>query len=276
MKNSDDINLDLCLGRPCPEENPLFLSSFPFSPQLDETITQQNTPPSYLQELVRREGRSGPPQPPTRLTIEQEPLWQRSRSPPLSTQLVVPVPVPEPSPPTDQLTRQVILSEEIITPPFPWAKNLHAKLHDWKILNELGIEEITGQMKCNACDRQYEMSYNLRTEFRRVGRFIITNYRDFDDRAPDEWSNPVFPACNYCGRENSGRPIIPKEKWENINWLFLLLGQFIGCCNLNQLKYFCMHNEIHRTAAKDRLLFLTYLKLCKQIDPEGPFDHRCG
>jgi hypothetical protein len=46
----------------------------------------------------------------------------------------------------------------------------------------------------------------------------------------------------------------------------------LGCCTLDQLKYFCKHTKNHRTGAKDRVLFLAYLGLCKQLDPNGPFD----
>ncbi|KAH7510958.1 hypothetical protein FEM48_ZijujUnG0061700 [Ziziphus jujuba var. spinosa] len=48
--------------------------------------------------------------------------------------------------------------------------------------------------------------------------------------------------------------------------------EMLGCCTLEQLKYFCKHTKNHRTGAKDRVLYLTYLGLCKQLDPTGPFD----
>ncbi|THG02676.1 hypothetical protein TEA_012074 [Camellia sinensis var. sinensis] len=77
--------------------------------------------------------------------------------------------------------------------------------------------------------------------------------------------------CKFCEQENNAKPVI-SEKKKSINWLFLLLGQMIGCCTLEQLKYFCKHTKNHRTGAKDRVLYLTYLGLCKQLDPNGPFD----
>ncbi|WOH09609.1 hypothetical protein DCAR_0729067 [Daucus carota subsp. sativus] len=49
--------------------------------------------------------------------------------------------------------------------------------------------------------------------------------------------------------------------------------QMLGCCTVEQLKYFCKHTKNHRTGAKDRVLYLTYLAICKQLDPKGPF-HR--
>lgn len=91
------------------------------------------------------------------------------------------------------------------------------------------------------------------------------------DRAPAIWMNPVLPTCRFCNPDGSLKPDFPKNK-KDINWLFLLLGQMLGCCTLEQLKYFCKHTKNHRTGAKDRVLFLTYLALCKQLDPNGPYD----
>jgi hypothetical protein len=84
------------------------------------------------------------------------------------------------------------------------------------------------------------------------------------------WMNPRLSRCENCNQENCVKPIIADKK-RSINWLFLLLGQMLGCCTLAQLKYFCKHTKNHRTGAKDRLLYLTYLGLCKQLDLNGPF-----
>ena len=85
---------------------------------------------------------------------------------------------------------------------------------------------------------------------------------------PREWMNPELNRCDFCNREGC----VISAKKRSINWMFLLLGKMLGCCTLEQLKYFCKHTENHRTGAKDRVLFLTYLSLCKQMDPSGPYD----
>ncbi|RYR51030.1 hypothetical protein Ahy_A06g026083 isoform C [Arachis hypogaea] len=82
---------------------------------------------------------------------------------------------------------------------------------------------------------------------------------------------PVLPNCEFCNGKNTAVPVIAAKK-RNINWLFLFLGQMIGCCKLSQLKYFCKHADIHLTGAKDRLVYYIYLGLCKQLKPQGPFD----
>ncbi|KAL0409830.1 UNVERIFIED_CONTAM: hypothetical protein Slati_3572700 [Sesamum latifolium] len=87
-------------------------------------------------------------------------------------------------------------------------------------------------------------------------------------RAPSAWMNPILPDCKYCKQHNCVKPILTKKK--SINWLFLLLGQMVGCCKLSELKYFCKHTKNHRTGAKDRVLYLAYLELCRQLNPEGP------
>ncbi|EEF43292.1 hypothetical protein RCOM_0937400 [Ricinus communis] len=124
---------------------------------------------------------------------------------------------------------------------------------------------------CKRCEKQYELGFNLREKFVEVGTFIAENKNSMHDRAPGVWMTPALPTCKYCDQENSVKPVICDKK-KGINWLFLLLGQMLGCCTLEQLKYFCKHTKNHRTGAKDRVLYLTYLGLCKQLDPNGPFD----
>lgn len=130
---------------------------------------------------------------------------------------------------------------------------------------------ITGAVQCKRCEHQFEIDYDLKKKFREVGSFIAENKDAMHDRAPSVWMNPVLPTCQFCQQENCVKPIIADKK-KYINWLFLLLGQMLGCCTLEQLKYFCKHTKNHRTGAKDRVLYLTYLGLCKQLDPNGPFD----
>ncbi|KAL3538951.1 hypothetical protein ACH5RR_002317 [Cinchona calisaya] len=160
---------------------------------------------------------------------------------------------------------------ETVPAPFPWATTRLATVHsiDYLLSNEMS--KIAGEVQCKRCEKQFEMEFDLMEKFKEVWRFIAENKSSMHDRAPPVWMNPVLPGCKNCGQENCVKPIISEEK-ESINWLFLLLGQLLGCCTLEQLKYFCKHTKNHRTGAKDRVLYLTYLGLCKQLDPDGPFD----
>ncbi|KAF3435608.1 hypothetical protein FNV43_RR22699 [Rhamnella rubrinervis] len=160
---------------------------------------------------------------------------------------------------------------ETVPAPFPWATTHRATVHSYDYLVGKQIFTITGEVQCKRCERQYEMEYDLKEKFNEVAVFIFNNKCTMHDRAPSVWMNPVLPTCKSCKQENSAKPII-SEKKKTINWLFLLLGQMLGCCTLEQLKYFCKHTKNHRTGAKDRVLYLTYLGLCKQLDPTGPFD----
>ncbi|XP_055819518.1 uncharacterized protein LOC129888590 [Solanum dulcamara] len=188
----------------------------------------------------------------------------------------VPPPPPPPPPPSSRRPRKRKLSRisksETIPPPYPWATNRRAMVHSLNVLNSNRISTITGEVQCRKCERKYEIGFNLHEKFAQVGSFISLNKEFMRDRAPNIWMNPVYPNCKYCEQENSVRPIIASKK-QSINWLFLLLGQFIGCCTLKQLKYFCKHNNKHRTGANDRVLYQTYLTLCWQLDSSGPFDH---
>ncbi|CAI9288134.1 unnamed protein product [Lactuca saligna] len=158
-----------------------------------------------------------------------------------------------------------------IQPPFPWATDRRAQVHSLKYLTEIGITTISGDVHCKRCDESYQIEYDLVQKFSEVSHYVAENKYRFRERAPTTWMNPTLPTCKSCYQENSAKPKMAKKK-KSVNWLFLLLGEMLGCCTLDQLKYFCKHTGHHRTGAKDRVLFLTYLGLCKQVDPDGPFD----
>ncbi|KAI3474470.1 hypothetical protein Pfo_029331 [Paulownia fortunei] len=159
---------------------------------------------------------------------------------------------------------------ETIPPPYPWATARRATIHNLQYLLAKGINSITGRVQCKRCDRQFDIDYDLHKKFTEVAIFIMKNRDDMRHRAPAAWMNPTLPDCKFCQQNNCVKPIPSKKK--SINWLFLLLGQMIGCCKLSELKYFCKHTRNHRTGAKDRVLYLTYLELCRQLDPEGPYN----
>uniref|UniRef100_A0A3Q7HVI1 DUF7086 domain-containing protein n=1 Tax=Solanum lycopersicum TaxID=4081 RepID=A0A3Q7HVI1_SOLLC len=164
---------------------------------------------------------------------------------------------------------------ETITPPYPWATSRHAIVHTVDYLVSKEITIISGDVQCKKCQQQYKIQYDLQDKFNEIAKFIFKNKKNMHDRAPNIWMTPILPNCKYCNQilpnckycnqRNCVKPIISKDV--SINWLFLLLGQTIGCCKIDQLKYFCKHTNIHRTAAKNRLVYLTYMELCKQLDP---------
>ena len=206
-----------------------------------------------------------PPPPPTPIIFAPQPPPQPQQQP-----VVIPGPRCQRKKPRQAPREGKTLT---IQPPFPWATNHRATVHTLKHLTDTGIITISGDVHCKRCDQRYQMEYNLKDKFLEVGNYIIENKHKLYERAPPMWKNPSLPKCRFCGQENNVKPVIAKKK-KLINWLFLLLGQMIGCCTLEQLKYFCKHTGNHRTAAKDRVLFLTYLGLCKQLDPSGPFHYR--
>ncbi|VAH11060.1 unnamed protein product [Triticum turgidum subsp. durum] len=157
------------------------------------------------------------------------------------------------------------------SPLFPWATNRAAIHHPVSYLFERGITTVEGEVKCKRCDLLKTVSYNIAVKFKEVRDFVSHNIHDMDDRAPKAWMSPVVPDCDGCGQRNSLRPVIPKEK-ERVNWVFLLLGQTLGLCSLEHLKYFCACTGQHRTGAKDRVLYSTYMELCSQLCPDRLFN----
>ncbi|MCE3051248.1 hypothetical protein HAX54_049181 [Datura stramonium] len=160
---------------------------------------------------------------------------------------------------------------ETVTPPFAWSTNRRATVHTLDYLFSKQLFKISGDVQCKRCERKYQIEFDLKEKFLEIGTYIAENKSAMHDRAPDIWMNPLLPTCQFCKQENSVKPIVSEDK-NNINWLFLLLGRMLGCCTLEDLKYFCEHTKNHRTGAKDRVLYLTYLTLCKQLDPNGPFN----
>ncbi|XP_062094279.1 uncharacterized protein LOC133800338 [Humulus lupulus] len=158
-------------------------------------------------------------------------------------------------------------------PLYPWAMAQLCKVRSFEYLMENRITAIRGDLRCRNCKQEFEMELDLMKEFLEVGSFIERTKEDMRDRAPLSWLKPKLPTCPSCHQDSSEPVVIDSQNdGYSINWLFLLLAQLLGCCTLQHLKLFCKTNEIHRTGAKDRLLYLAYVNLCKQLHPNGPFD----
>lgn len=244
---------------PPPPPPPLLMPSL-----FMQTLTAQNPPPHPLQLSPSHPLYMTTQQPPSLipssmpLVYSQEPGRGPSTSRPIRTRRN-PTHVPREG------------KSETVPAPFPWATTRRATVHTLEYLLSRGIRTITGDVQCKRCEKSFVVEYDLKVKFAVVGSFVAGNKDTLRDRAPLSWSTPDLPNCTHCQEQSSGKPIIAEKK-KAINWLFLLLGQMLGCCTLEQLKYFCKHTKNHRTGAKDRVLFLTYLELCKQLVPNGPFD----
>ncbi|CAA0826438.1 Unknown protein [Striga hermonthica] len=158
-----------------------------------------------------------------------------------------------------------------IPPPYPWSTDRRATVHSLDYLISRQISAVSGDVECKRCERRYSVEFDLRQKFAEVGSYVAAHKGGMHQRAPAAWCSPALLRCRFCEQDNSARPVMAEKK-RSINWLFLLLGQMLGCCTLDQLKYFCKHTKNHRTGAKDRVLYLAYLALCRQLDPQGPFD----
>lgn len=129
------------------------------------------------------------------------------------------------------------------------------------------MNKITGTVQCIRCKVQRVIEFDLLEKFMEILRYTVAKMDSMHERAPSHWEKPVLPTCNNCDRVNSLKPVIGKKR--GINWLFLFLGQLIGCCTLRHLKYFFKHSkyENHRSGARNRLIYKTYLDLCEQLQP---------
>ncbi|OVA04525.1 hypothetical protein BVC80_1715g43 [Macleaya cordata] len=153
-----------------------------------------------------------------------------------------------------------------IPQPYPWATNRRATIYGFDYLVSKGITTISGDVQCKKCRSCFKIEFDLRMRFVAIVEFIVKEMGKLHNRAHARWSNPEFPTCSSCLQTNCLKPVLNQKK-KAINWLFLFLGEMLGCCSLAQLKYFCKYTDNHRTGAKDRLLYFTYLGICKQLDP---------
>ena len=156
-------------------------------------------------------------------------------------------------------------------PPFPWATAQPSRHETLATLLRRGVTVVEGEARCKRCNCRATVAFDLEAKFREVREYVAANRHAFNDRAPEPWMNSALPDCDACGEKRCLWPAIPADKGQ-INWLFLLLGQMLGCCTLDQLKYFCKNTGRHRTGAKNRVLYYAYLEMCKQLEPHGPFD----
>lgn len=163
--------------------------------------------------------------------------------------------------------------DDTIPPPYPWATNKRGWIQSLENLASKQITAITGEVQCKHCEKVYQVSYNLREKFSEVENVFRMGKWVMRERAPPIWNNPEPARCELCGRDKAVKPVIAERK-SQINWLFLLLGQTLGFCTLEQLKNFCKHSRSHRTGAKNRVLYLTYLGLCKMLEPNRELFHR--
>lgn len=156
---------------------------------------------------------------------------------------------------------------------FPWVTSadlpvLHCTLESMLLK---GITSVEGKATCNRCRAEVPIAYDLDAKFREVRDYVAANIHIMDDRAPEHWMCPRLPDCGSCGKKACMWPQIPNEKRE-INWLFLFLAQMLGCCTLEGLKFFCKNTKNHCTGAKTRVLYYAYIEMCRQLDPQGPFN----
>ncbi|CAO2178676.1 unnamed protein product [Urochloa humidicola] len=150
--------------------------------------------------------------------------------------------------------------------PFPWATERPAQHETLETLLRRGVTSVTGQARCKRCGAKKPVEYDLEAKFRQLRDYVVANRHNMNDRAPDPWMYPALPDCGACGHKGAMWPEIAAEKRE-INWLFLFLGQMLGCCTLEQLKYFCEKTGRHRTGAKNRVLYYAYIEMCNQLEP---------
>ncbi|KAL1549486.1 hypothetical protein AAHA92_17587 [Salvia divinorum] len=96
------------------------------------------------------------------------------------------------------------------------------------------IDTITGSVKCKRCDKKFQVECDLDAKFREVAEYVTMYHQDMCHRGPTVWDHPALLDCRFCGQHNCAKPVASKKE-RKINWLFLFLGQMVGCCKLLEL-----------------------------------------
>lgn len=159
-------------------------------------------------------------------------------------------------------------------PPFPWAANTTGtKICTLEyILYTLHIDSVSADFKCMICGDVEKVEYNLAHKYMQVSDYIHRKGTKMGGIASNSWQFPTRPQCKNCNNKRRCLEEVIKKDNNSINWLFLFVGKLIGCCKVQQLKEFCEQNEIECSGTKPRLVYLTYLGLCKQLDPQASYD----
>ncbi|KAK1268438.1 hypothetical protein QJS04_geneDACA006335 [Acorus gramineus] len=155
---------------------------------------------------------------------------------------------------------------------FPWAGTERAIIRSLESLLSAKINTITGTVQCKICKGRLKVQYDILEKFEKLKAFIVAEKPNMQDKkAPYAWQHPKRGSCYMCLRHNTMEPLIWPKK-QGINWLFLLLGQTIGFCNEDQLRYLCKHNHVVRSGNMEELIYNTYFCLCKMLQPIELFD----
>ncbi|KAJ0981918.1 hypothetical protein J5N97_010173 [Dioscorea zingiberensis] len=211
------------------------------------------------------------------LTTSERPRLNASPSPPtVSSPSSQPPKSPAPKPPARLRTRRrrstiEVKPNTVKEPPFPWATTQPCTIHTLNHLISHNTTFISGDMECKFCKAVHSIVYDLQSKFSEISDIIKSSKHLLHNRAPKSWTKPGLPSCLCCNGSSCLVPVVAVD-YMKINWLFLLLSQTLGCLTLRHLKHFCASTGFYLTGAKDRLVYCTYLTLCKQLDPSGPFD----
>nr|CAD1828216.1 unnamed protein product [Ananas comosus var. bracteatus] len=151
--------------------------------------------------------------------------------------------------------------------PIPLGGRPPATVRPINWLRANGITHVHGEVRCGSCGVQKVVSYELESKVGDTRDFMYSLRHYLDDHVQPVWSKAKLLPCDSCGGSGCVGPVIPARD-EDINWLFMLLGQTLAALSLAQLKNFCGKTRIHRTGTKSRLLFNAYVELCRQLIPD--------
>ncbi|KAE8648356.1 hypothetical protein Csa_023118, partial [Cucumis sativus] len=80
-----------------------------------------------------------------------------------------------------------------IEPPYPWATDKRAVVHELKYLQSNNIMKIKGEVICKKCEMKYEIEYDLMNKVNEITRFFEEEIDSMHDRAPNCWTKPNLP-----------------------------------------------------------------------------------
>ncbi|KAI9123741.1 hypothetical protein K1719_005041 [Acacia pycnantha] len=243
------------------------------TPELD--LLPSSLPTMYPTVNLNVEINNEPPPPPLYVTPELDliPSSRPTMYPTMNLNVEInneppPPPLGQGRPPQNPRNNGEDHQNRNIELPYAWTTDRPAYVHDKSHLEKNFIYTVTGTVRCNKCGKEYSVVFNIEEKLKQFESFVESKKRTMHNRAPPEWTSPQSLVCEHCTGDGV-RPVIDVRK-DDINWLFLFLGQMLGYCTLEQLKYFCACTQNHRTGSKDRVLYDTYREIFKQLRPDLP------
>lgn len=170
--------------------------------------------------------------------------------------------------------KQMVLPIEAMDPmrmhPLPpWVRGTYAVHSNFFLRCNKGINTISGLMRCSQCLWKFTLKYVIRSEILDIQVKVLEDLKG-TRMVPRDWIWPLGGEgvqCPNCYKRKVAFPVIQQP----VNWMFLLLGDWLGFVDISYLIAFVKANDCAIPLESDtevehrKLLYKTYWLLWNQL-----------